>query len=120
MITRAVFFALALGFLPASAHEFYTDLTDRNGHKCCGGDDCEAVVDYRVGPDGAVLMRSERHHAWVLVPAGRVEWKQVPGGEDRPAHWCGRKRQGYDGPVTAEQPDPDWWTYCAFVVPPGT
>ncbi|MFO1148895.1 MAG: hypothetical protein U1E62_11025 [Alsobacter sp.] len=106
---------------PADAHDIYTRLRDRSGYQCCGGDDCEAIgSDFRVRPDGSVVMHSRRQGTWIAVAPDKITWLVVPGGEASEAHWCGRPRGAAEAGLGADQPDDGFWTYCAFVAPQGS
>lgn len=110
----------------AHAHDVYTDLRQKNGLLCCGGDpvrgDCEELweKDFTVNVDQSVTVRSKRYHATILVGADKVVWLPVAG-SDAPAHWCGTKRSNIVGaPLPdGDNPDPAWWSYCMFVTPGG-
>lgn len=119
--------------LPAHAHDIYGNLYSDgkqgsgrpNTHWCCNGDaehgDCEAIgSNYRILDNGDVIMHSARFNRDVLVARDKVLYLPVPGGEASEAHWCGKPRaamsEGYTpGSVNADQPDPDVYTYCAFL-----
>lgn len=144
-LTIGLFFIVTSGLLyftsPAYPHDVYKGLQkdgsrDPNGSysPCCGGDpvtgDCEALDEhqYQVLNNGDVVFSSKRYSAKVTVPRDKVVWLPV---DDKPAHWCGKPRAnmstGYSPgssgvstmSPTAEQPDPVYWTYCAFVAPGG-
>ena len=107
----------------ASAHDVYRELRSPTGQLCCGGDpvtgDCEAV-NYQVNPDGSATFQSRRYGASVLIGASKITWLPVPGGEAFEAHWCGVPRTKVQlAPFTDENPDPTFWTYCAFIAPGG-
>lgn len=117
--------ALSTAGMPARAHDVYTGLYDRVGQICCGGDphfgDCEPLREDQVAvhPDGSVTMQSRRYGTSITVGAPKVTWLPVRG-SDAPAHWCGVPRTRIElGPVDDENPDPGYWTYCAFVTPGG-
>jgi hypothetical protein len=130
----------ALLFAPAAqAHDIYKGLHEGlvpEGQLCCGGDpvtgDCEAVgTAYEVLPDGSAIFTSERYKRQVHVSKEKITWAFVPTGEFSEAHWCGKPRQsttsgyapgsgyGMTAPPDAVQPDPETWTYCAFIAPGG-
>jgi hypothetical protein len=134
---------MRLGVVPAHPHDQYTGL-QRNGtygeqSPCCGNTDCEAleIDDAIPQPDGSALIFSHRHNVQILVAANRitpVALPKSPDGKFHPVHWCGTKRTpnyipyGYaerpDGigdvaKPDAEQPDPAFITYCAFLAPGG-
>lgn len=111
----------------AHAHDIYTDLHyggAATGRLCCGGNDCEPVA-YRILPTGDAIFSPRKNvQGEVLVPKDKITWMAVPGGESSEAHWCGRKRLSgsawgsvNDGKPDNEQPDPTFWTYCAFIAP---
>lgn len=117
-----------LGFVQdANAHDIYNNLRQdgtTTGRLCCGGDpvtgDCEAVR-YQMNPDGTATFLSERYgKVSVLIGADKITWMSVPGGEHSEAHWCGVPRTKVQlAPIDAENPDPNFWTYCAFIAPGG-
>lgn len=133
----ALIVALALSS-PAWAHDVYDGLHsgfDQNGEQtfqrhvgnlCCNGDpvtgDCEPLDDFVALPNGNYMISSKRWQRRVEVNAGKVSWSGVAGSEAM-VHWCGKPRdkQAYPGAgsVTPDQPDPDTWTYCFFIVPGG-
>lgn len=133
VLSAAAFLALALSPGPgAHAHDIYTGLRTGQGTPCCGGDpvtgDCEALDEgqFTVRADGSLLVRSHRYAATVQVAAEKVTWLPLPPGLDgkvHPAHWCGVPRAAlqarYPVPVVPYNPDPAFWTYCAFVAPGG-
>lgn len=110
----------------ANAHDIYTHLREGGvptGQLCCGGDpntgDCEAVR-YQMNPDGSATFFSRRYGVSVLIGADKITWMAVPGGEHSEAHWCGKSRQIVSGaPIDDRNPDPAYWTYCAFIAPGG-
>jgi hypothetical protein len=110
---------------PISAHDVYTQLRSTTGQLCCGGDpktgDCEAIgTNYRIEPDGTAVFSSARYGATVRIGKDKITWLPVPGGEYSEAHWCGVPRtKVFLAPVTDENPDKAYWTYCAFIAPGG-
>jgi hypothetical protein len=126
----AALFRLSMG--EAYGHEYYNKLRESydqtTGRLCCGGDpqtgDCEAVA-YQILPNGdAIFFTSRYGQRKVLIAKERIFWMAVPGGEANEAHWCGKPRSAFPSagaalPVDAEQPDPEVWTYCAFIAPGG-
>jgi hypothetical protein len=109
------------------AHDIYSTLRDGptgTGQLCCGGDektgDCEAVR-YEINVDGSAIFTSRRYGgASVLIAHDKITWLPVPGGEANEAHWCGVPRtKVFLAPVNNENPDPTFWTYCAFIAPGG-
>lgn len=116
---------VAASTAPAPAHDVYTQLRSTSGQLCCGGDpntgDCEAIgTRYTIGPGGDAVFVSSRYHARVQIGRDKITWLPVPGGEDSEAHWCGVPRTKVSlAPVTDENPDPAFWTYCAFIAPGG-
>lgn len=118
--------------LPAGAHDIYTNLYSGGapgiGQWCCSGDavtgDCEAVgSNYRIEPNGDAVILSRRYSRQVRIGREKITWLPVTGGETSEAHWCGKPRPALSAtpapPVNEEQPDPDTWTYCAFITPGG-
>lgn len=109
----------------AGGHDVYTQLRNHVGQLCCGGDpdtgDCEPLEadQFKVLANGDVLVQSRRYNASLLVSSIKVTWLPVAGSA-APAHWCGVPRtKVYLAPVNAENPDPGFWTYCAFIAPGG-
>jgi hypothetical protein len=118
--------------LPAGAHDIYRELQTPQGTPCCGGDpvtgDCEPLEEsqFTLHPDGSATVRSARYGAAIQVAAARITWLPLPPGRDGrtyPGHWCGAPRQQasrvYPAPVVPWNPDPVYWTYCAFIAPGG-
>jgi hypothetical protein len=113
------------------AHDIYTNLYSGGapgiGQWCCSGDaatgDCEAVGSgYRIEPNGDAVITSRRYRREVRVGREKITWLPVAGGEASEAHWCGKPRaaMSLEGrKPDSEQPDPDTWTYCAFITPGG-
>lgn len=103
------------------AHDIYGELRDSAGRLCCGGDpvtgDCEPVA-YVLRPDGDAEMHSSRHGAWIRVASSRITWIALDGSTAE-AHWCGRpRRRAIRAPtISADDPDPDFVTFCAFIAP---
>lgn len=124
---RALLILALLIVTPVKAHDIYTTLRQGlvpEGQLCCGGDpetgDCEAISEYRVFEDGAAVFVSRRYGKTVLIGKDKITWQAVPGGTYSEAHWCGKPRTIVSGaPITPENPDPELWTYCAFIAPGG-
>lgn len=113
----------------AYPHDIYSGLT-QNPYpmvSCCSGNDCEGVEwsGVTIHIDGSATLYSKRNGNSVLVAAGRIKWDALPmdlEGRVYPAHWCGVKRSKIEAGETAptdDQPDPNYWTYCAFIAPGG-
>lgn len=112
----------------AKAHDIYNGVRDHRNVLCCGGDpvtgDCEALeaeqIVMRVGQNPR--MYSKRYKAWITVSQDIVLPTAIPGDKDAAGHYCGVRRTGalLTAPVTQEQPDPLFHTYCAFVAPGGS
>lgn len=121
----SAFFMVAASAVPVTAHDVYTQLRSTSGQLCCGGDpvtgDCEAIGSrYTIEPGGDAVFVSSRYQARVKIGRDKITWLPVPGGEDSEAHWCGVPRTKVNlAPVTDENPDPSFWTYCAFIAPGG-
>jgi hypothetical protein len=118
--------ALVIAYITgAQSHDIYSGLRDTSvrgtGQLCCGGDpvngDCEAIGEnYVLLENGNYRFRSARYEVEVEVAYDKIVWASVPGGEVFSAHWCGVPRSKvYLAPVTKENPDPNYWTYCAFI-----
>lgn len=108
MRTAFIFIFLSLACSSGQAHDPYSGLKSPSGQLCCGGDDCEVIVDFIVHPDGAATFYSRRHQLWVSAEADQITWISLPGGQ---AHWCGQPyRAGEDHTVGL-------LTYCAFIDP---
>lgn len=110
---------------PAAAHDVFNNLRSPTGQLCCGGDpvtgDCEALGpdDYRVGPSGVVI-HSKRYGTTVEIGPDKIVWQGVPG-SDAPVHWCGVPRTKTLVPTpTPDNPDPTYYTFCAFISPGGS
>ena len=123
------------------AHDGYSNVyrhnrTDGPGAQlCCGGDpvtgDCEELTFSQVETvPGGVIITSKRYGAKVQVPSHMVEWTipldmktKEPAFKNDPyaGHWCGKPRAsmasgyGATAPADDSQPDPTYWTFCAFV-----
>lgn len=123
----AVLLIFAAG--PARAHDVYRDFYSGGapgvGRWCCSGNlegtagDC-SPAEYRVLRDGTAVMWPKQWpgHA-IMVPAHRVLWMSVPGGEMFEAHWCGVKKTPGVTYDIAEDPDPVFATICAAIRPGG-
>ena len=111
----------------AYPHDIYHGVRDHRNVLCCGGDpvtgDCEALeadqIVYRVGQNPRMFSR--RYQAWITVSQDIVLPTAIPGDKGAAGHYCGVRRVGalLTSPTTPEQPDPMFWTYCAFVAPGG-
>ena len=74
----ATLLALLLASAPASAHDWFTDLTNRYGHSCCNGEDCGRTTMGRTIDDReGVMVRSECRP----IPWDRVLDTPSPDGE---------------------------------------
>ena len=91
------------------AHDVYSGLHDALGHLCCGGQDCEAVDQFRINAESSVDFYSRRQQAWINVPLSEITWIALPGA---PAHWCGHATDDYVGSFVV--------TFCAFLDPGGS
>lgn len=125
--------AFAIGIVlglhtPAKAHDIYNRLYEKgepNGRLCCGGDpvtgDCEGIANYEVLPNGDALFVTQRYGGkTVRIGKEKIGWMMIPGGEAFEAHWCGVPRtKVYLAPVQDDNPDTEFWTYCAFIAPGG-
>ena len=143
MLRLALALALVGFVLPAFSqqphvgHDIYRDLYPNGAYRgeggegvpCCGDDpihgDCEPVGDkYRILANGDAVMQVKRYgNAEVTIPAHRILWMTIRGGQFSEAHWCGKPRAkfasgAYEKP-SEEQPDPAFWTYCATIIPGG-
>ncbi|MEJ1934119.1 hypothetical protein WDZ92_28310 [Nostoc sp. NIES-2111] len=111
-----------VGVLTVPAHDVYTTLRSRTGILCCTGRDCEAV-NYRLQPNGDVLVFSARNNAVIRVPQNMIVWSPIPGSPHE-AHWCGAKTRPMLGdiypPVLLGEADPSYVTYCAYIDPGGS
>lgn len=127
----------------ALAHDDWFRVYEHNnpqsGRLCCGGSedmndpnaDCEHLTSDQVHEtkDGVIFL-SRRYNAQVFVPHSKIEWdyprdgysKQVtPMSPAYSAGWCGKPRsRGGWGDPTPENPDPNFYTLCAFMLPGGT
>lgn len=111
----------------AYAHDIYNRLYEKgepNGHLCCGGDprtgDCEGIADYEVLPNGDAIFQSRRYGKSVHIGKDKIGWMAIAGGEAYEAHWCGVPRtKVYLAPIQPDNPDQEYWTYCAFIAPGG-
>ena len=142
MLTRFVMLSIAaillaalvsLGLLVASAvgaraHDIYNGVRDHRGTLCCGGDpvtgDCERLEAEQIVQrrDGSVRIYSKRYSAWIVVGASIVLPTSIPGDEGAAGHYCGlpREKAGrLTAPVSADQPDPKYFTRCTFLSPGG-
>lgn len=124
----------------AFAHDVYMNVYEHNAPKdqprklCCGGNpetgDCEGLTyDDMQEVQGGVFIVSKRYKAKVFIPSHRIHW-DIPrdgySGEaadknnNFPVHWCGKPRTSAPGwAVDADNPDPSFVTFCAFIAPGG-
>ena len=120
--------ALALLSGPARAHDIYTgERRPGLGTSCCGGDpvtgECEALSEDQIAiePDGGMTIVSRRYAAMVRVSRDQIQFKPIAGApREAMGHWCGTARAsaGHVGEQPDQlQPDPRWWTFCAFLTP---
>lgn len=119
---------------PAYSHDIWKNAKEYNkptGFPCCGGDpdtgDCEGLTADQVWdqPDGSVRIYSGRYKAYITIPASRVlpDLPRYTSGDNAgqaldplvqfEAHYCGKPR-GPLKPVTEEDPDPAYTTFCFF------
>jgi hypothetical protein len=85
------------------AHDIYTDLRDRDGHLCCGGQDCKPV-EAKVLPNGSFYLPATGE----IIPADMT----TPSPDDR-FHHCVYYQMAIDfgaGPVWESTPK----TRCFF------
>ena len=70
---------LAALLAPASAHEWYTGLTNAQGQDCCGGQHGRAVLpgDVLDTPEGLLVRHGEE---WLLVPDDAILEEGSPDG----------------------------------------
>lgn len=114
--------AIQMGCLDrAGAHDIYTDLRDKQGMLCCGGQDCQATSYRETNNHYEFLTRESK---WVAIPEERIQFLPIPG--DKPsnnshlAHLCYREATDFDrqGPNAGSVFD-YIFLYCAFI-PPGS
>jgi len=121
---------VALGLLVggAWAHDIYNGVRDHRGILCCGGDpvtgDCEKLEAEQIvmSRDGSARMFSKRYGAWITVGRDLILPTAIPGDGGAAGHFCGMPRQKVGRmtePLSDDQPDPKFVTYCAFVAPGG-
>jgi hypothetical protein len=93
---KALMAAIALLCLSGTvlAHDIYTNLRDRNGNPCCGGEDC-MPVEALLLPDGN----------YYLPASGEVISADMatPSPDDR-FHHCANAFDSWPGPVSDETP----------------
>lgn len=125
----AFFVAVLSAVAIAHAHDIYGGVRDSKGTLCCGGDpmtgDCEGLTDeqIKVLPDQSAVMISKRYGKAIRVAPGMIEWNTIAADKGvHQGHFCGVPRvklgRQHEAP-TAEQPDPEFITYCAFISPGG-
>lgn len=123
----------------ARAHDHFQGVYEHNnpssGRLCCGGSedmndpnaDCEWLTDEQVEQSAQGLtILSRRYKAKVFVPHSRVEWDVPRNASGKPADphgmykgaWCGKPRTAA-WPMTPDDPDPSFHTFCAFFEPGG-
>lgn len=123
-----------MAILSASAaawpHDIYTDepKLSPQGGTCCGGDpvggDCEPLLaeDVALDPSGGMSIVSRRWHAVIRVGPATIQHRALAGSDPRAVgHWCGKTRTdagwSKDPPEPLMQPDPRFWTFCAWLTP---
>ena len=115
--------------LYALAHDVYRDFYSGGapglGRWCCSGNlegtagDC-SPAEYKVLRDGTAVMWPKQWPGQaVMVPAHRILWMSVPGGEMFEAHWCGVKKMAGITYNLEDDPDPVFTTICAAIRPGG-
>jgi hypothetical protein len=115
--------------LYAFAHDVYRDFYSGGapgvGRWCCSGNlegtsgDC-SPAEYKVLRDGTAVMWPKQWPGQaVMVPAHRILWMSVPGGEAFEAHWCGVKKMAGIAYDLEDDPDPVFTTICAAIRPGG-
>lgn len=135
----AIAATLCLLYSPARAHDHYGGVYEYNkppgqGRLCCGGDektgDCEGLMSDQIheSADGVTIL-SKRYQAKVFIPMARIQWDYPRTQDGMPAfphdvyagHWCGKPRSDWPagGKPTPENPDPNFFTFCAFMLPGG-
>lgn len=128
MIRLIVALALVGFALPVAAHEVYSDFFSGGapgvGRWCCSGNlegtkgDC-APASYEMNRDGSATFISKRYPgAEIRVPAHRILWMSIPGGEAFEAHICAVPRTA-GVPPTEDDPDPAFVVFCAAIAPGG-
>jgi hypothetical protein len=127
----ALFAALAVAISASAAfgHDIYSKFYEGGapglGRWCCSGDeegktgDC-APATYEIRPNGDAVMESRRYPGKkILVAKHRILWMSIPGGEKYEAHYCGIPRYASSTPPNDDDPDLEFITYCAAIVPGG-
>lgn len=110
-----------------AAHEMYSKFYEGGapglGRWCCSGDeegktgDC-APATYEIRRNGDAVMESRRYPGKkIIVAKHRILWMSIPGGEKYEAHYCGIPRYAGSPPPNDDDPDPEFITYCAAIVP---
>ncbi len=118
-----------LGVTVARAHapydKFYSSGEPGVGRWCCNGNlegtagDC-APAAHTMLKNGDALMVSRRYPGKTIhVAAHRILWMALPGGEAFEAHYCGVPRTPGGPPPNADDPDPEFVTYCVAITPGG-
>jgi hypothetical protein len=113
----------------ARAHDVYRDFYSGGapgvGRWCCSGNlegtagDC-SPAEYKVLRDGTAIFWPKQHPGKaIMVPAHRILWMSVPGGEMFEAHWCGVKKMAGITYNLEDDPDPVFTTICAAIRPGG-
>lgn len=122
-------FGMLLAAVQAKAHDVYRDFYSGGapgvGRWCCSGNlegtagDC-SPAEYKVLRDGTAIFWPKQYpgHA-IMVPAHRILWMSVPGGEAFEAHWCGVKKMPNVVYNQDDDPDPVFTTICAAIRPGG-
>jgi hypothetical protein len=129
MVSLVVAFALIMFSTCVKAHDVYRDFYSGGapglGRWCCSGNlegtagDC-SPAEYKVLRDGTAVMWPKQWPGQaVMVPAHRILWMSVPGGEMFEAHWCGVKKMAGITYNLEDDPDPVFTTICAAIRPGG-
>jgi hypothetical protein len=121
---------IALLCVPAAAHSpydgFFSGGAPGVGRWCCNGNlegtagDC-SPAEYKMNADGSAFFWPKQHPGKaILVPAHRIIWGGPPDKEAMKfeAHWCGLPRAPTQLP-DADDPDPEFITFCASLWPGG-
>jgi hypothetical protein len=113
----------------ARAHDVYRDFYSGGapglGRWCCSGNlegtsgDC-SPAEYKVLRDGTAVMWPKMYPGKaIMVPAHRILWMSVPGGEMFEAHYCGKPKVPGVTYNLEDDPDPEFTTICAAIRPGG-
>lgn len=120
-----LFFGAVVVMAHAPYDSFYSGGAPGIGRWCCNGDlngttgDC-APATYTMLRNGDALMVSKRYPGkQIHVAAHRILWMALPGGEMFEAHYCGVPRTSGGPAPTADDPDPEFITYCVAIAPGG-